>query len=126
MTSRSATLVDALNAAAGAGTLGLRPVAGRGCLPTRREQDVIRTGFIYQPAGRARSASPTCSSDDGRAFANAREPLAQAFKAGGRGDADAFAVIVNHFKSKGSGTADDPNGQGNANDRPDRRRPTAW
>ncbi len=34
-----------------------------------------------------------------------------------RSDAKAFAVIVNHFKSKGSGT-DDGTGQGNAN--PDR------
>ena len=52
------------------------------------------------------------------AFADAREPLAQAFKAAGSPDADAFAVIVNHFKSKGSGTPD-PDGQGNANDRRD-------
>ena len=48
------------------------------------------------------------------AFNNAREPLAQAFKIRGTGDADAFGVVVNHFKSKGSGTAD-PDGQGNAN-----------
>ena len=51
------------------------------------------------------------------AFANAREPLAQGFKATGAPDSDAFAVIVNHFKSKGSGV-DDGTGQGNAN--PDR------
>ena len=57
------------------------------------------------------------------AFDNAREPLAQAFKRR-RPDADGFAVIVNHFKSKGSGV-DDGTGQGNAN--PDRiRRPTRW
>ena len=34
----------------------------------------------------------------------------------GSDDSDAFAVIVNHFKSKGSGTPR-PHGQGNANDR---------
>ena len=33
-------------------------------------------------------------------------------------------MIVNHFKSKGSGTPD-PIGQGNANDRRDRSRPSA-
>ena len=48
------------------------------------------------------------------AFNNAREPLAQAFKIRGTGDADAFGVVNNHFKSKGSGTPD-PDGQGNAN-----------
>ena len=41
--------------------------------------------------------------------------VAQAFKQVGTPDADAFAVIVNHFKSKGSGNPD-PDGQGNAND----------
>jgi 5'-nucleotidase len=51
----------------------------------------------------------------GTAFDNAREPFAQVFRPAGSGpDATAFAVIVNHFKSKGSGTPD-PFGQGNAN-----------
>jgi hypothetical protein len=51
------------------------------------------------------------------AFTDAREPLAQGFKAAGGRDSDAFVVVVNHFKSKGSGV-DDGTGQGNAN--PDR------
>ncbi len=51
------------------------------------------------------------------AFGNAREPLAQAFKRVGTPDSDGFAVVVNHFKSKGSGV-DDGTGQGAAN--PDR------
>jgi len=51
------------------------------------------------------------------AFSNAREPLAQTFKPKGAPDATTFGVIVNHFKSKGSGV-DDGTGQGNAN--PDR------
>ena len=50
-------------------------------------------------------------------FSNAREPLAQAFKRKGAFTADAFLVVANHFKSKGSGV-DDGTGQGNAN--PDR------
>ena len=54
-------------------------------------------------------------SSTGEAFADAREPVAQAFKQVGTPDADAFAVIVNHFKSKGSGNPD-PDGQGNATD----------
>ena len=77
---------------------------------------MIRTGFIYQPA----SVSLVGTSKilvGSAAFANAREPLAQAFKTVGTPDADGFAVIVNHFKSKGSGV-DDGTGQGNAN--PDR------
>ena len=48
------------------------------------------------------------------AFASAREPLAQAFKPAGAPASSTFAVIVNHFKSKGSGTPD-PDGQGNSN-----------
>ena len=54
-------------------------------------------------------------SSEGEAFEDAREPLAQAFKQVRTPDRRAFAVVVNHFKSKGSGTPD-PDGQGNAND----------
>ncbi len=82
---------------------------------------MIRTGFIYKPANVALVGDSVVLADESparEAFADAREPLAQAFKKVGSPDADAFAVIVNHFKSKGSGTAD-PDGQGNANDRRD-------
>ncbi|PWN02906.1 hypothetical protein DJ010_10975 [Nocardioides silvaticus] len=64
------------------------------------EQDAIRPAFIYQPA----LVQPVGQSDilfGTTQFANAREPLAQAFKAVGAPNSDAFAVIVNHFKSKG-------------------------
>ncbi|WP_183098849.1 ExeM/NucH family extracellular endonuclease [Nocardioides pelophilus] len=64
------------------------------------EQDVIRNAFIYQPA----LVTPVGQSDmlfGTTQFANAREPLAQAFKAAGAPNSDAFAVIANHFKSKG-------------------------
>ncbi|HEU5038971.1 MAG TPA: ExeM/NucH family extracellular endonuclease [Nocardioides sp.] len=107
-------LVEALNADAGAGTWDFVPSPDPADLPPVSEQDVIRTAFIYQPA----HVTPVGESEvltGSPAFSNAREPLAQAFKATGAPDTDAFAVIVNHFKSKGSGTPD-PDGQGNANE----------
>ena len=69
---------------------------------------MIRNGFIYQPANVALVGESDVLADlstGTEAFADAREPVAQAFKKVGTADADAFAVIVNHFKSKGSGTA---------------------
>ena len=77
---------------------------------------MIRTGFIYQPA-RVSLIGTSKILVGSAAFGNAREPLAQAFKRVGTPDADGFAVVVNHFKSKGSGV-DDGTGQGIAN--PDR------
>ncbi|MBA2953147.1 ExeM/NucH family extracellular endonuclease [Nocardioides sp. MAH-18] len=80
------------------------------------EQDVIRPAFIYQ----VDKVSPVGQSDilfGTDQFANAREPLAQAFKAKGAPDSDAFAVIVNHFKSKGDNASPAPPATGdNAND----------
>lgn len=110
-------LVAALNADAGAGMWAAVPSAAT--LPPTAEQDVIRNGFIYQPANVSLVGESVVVSDQssaGEAFEDAREPVAQAFKQVGTADSDAFAVIVNHFKSKGSGTPD-PDGQGNANDR---------
>ena len=112
-------LVTALNADAGAGTWKAVPSPAASELPPLAEQDVIRNGFIYKPGAVALVGESDVLADQStgtEAFADAREPVAQAFKQVGTPDADAFAVIVNHFKSKGSGTAD-PFGQGNANDR---------
>jgi 5'-nucleotidase len=112
-------LVAALNADAGAGTWAFAPSPSAANLPALADQDVIRSGFIYQPANVAlvgESVVLSTQSSTGGDFEDAREPLAQAFKKVGTPDARAFAVIVNHFKSKGSGTPD-PDGQGNANDR---------
>ncbi|GAB6986670.1 ExeM/NucH family extracellular endonuclease [Nocardioides pyridinolyticus] len=106
-------LVDALNADAGAGTWAFVPSPDPADLPPVAEQDVIRTAFIYQPAA-VEPVGESVVLTGSPAFGNAREPLAQAFKGAGLPDAEAFAVIVNHFKSKGSGTPD-PDGQGNAN-----------
>ena len=105
------TLVAALNADAGAGTWAYAPSPAAADLPATVDQDVIRTAFIYRPdqvdlvgGSQVLIGSP--------AFANAREPLAQGFKAAGAPDSDAFAVIVNHLKSKGDS---DPKQSGNDN-----------
>lgn len=111
------TLVEALNADAGAGTWA--GAASPSVVP-RTGEDVIRPAFIYrtatvETAGEARIA-------DDAAFSNARAPLAQEFRAKGVAGSD-FVVIANHFKSKGSGTgenADQRDGQGASN--PDRIR----
>ncbi|MBF4162285.1 ExeM/NucH family extracellular endonuclease [Nocardioides acrostichi] len=109
-----ANLVDALNAAAGPDTWAYVPSPDASALPALADQDVIRTAFIYKPA----AVEPVGDSEvlvDETNFDNAREPLAQAFKAAGGADSDAFGVIVNHFKSKGSSGASGDNadqGQG--------------
>lgn len=111
------TLVAALNADAGADVWA--GAASPTTVPSTGE-DVIRPAFIYrtstvETAGEARIL-------DDPAFANARAPLAQEFRAKGVADSD-FVVIANHFKSKGSGSgenADQRDGQGASN--PDRVR----
>ena len=86
------------------------PRRGAEARPTVTEEDAIRSAFIYdpttvEPVGKSRILVNSAP------FRNAREPLAQAFKAKGGGRANAFGVIVNHFKSKGdsSGTASGDN-----------------
>ncbi|MBW8752473.1 MAG: ExeM/NucH family extracellular endonuclease, partial [Propionibacteriales bacterium] len=104
------TLVDALNAAAGAGTWAFVPTPST--IGDQADEDVIRTAFIY----RTGVVEPVGESlvDDAPEFDVARDPLAQAFQPVGRTSASRFLVIVNHFKSKGSGP-DDGTGQGNSN-----------
>ena len=104
------TLVDALNTAAGAGTWEFVPTpASAG---DQADEDVIRTAFIY----RAATVAPVGDSviDDVPAFDSARDPLGQGFEPVGGSGYARFAVVVNHFKSKGSGP-DDGTGQGNSN-----------
>lgn len=109
------TLVAALNTAAGSQRWAFVPSPAPADRPAVTDEDVIRTAFIYQPAAvEAVGASSILQSP---AFGNARDPLAQEFRPAGGSDAQDFVVIVNHFKSKGSGI-DDGTGQGNAN--PDR------
>ncbi|MEO5709080.1 MAG: ExeM/NucH family extracellular endonuclease [Nocardioidaceae bacterium] len=109
------SLVDALNTAAGSTVWKLVPSPAPADRPAVSDEDVIRTAFIYKQAKVAPVGTSHILADP--AFANAREPLAQSFRpAGGFSNQD-FLVIVNHFKSKGSGV-NDGTGQGNAN--PDR------
>jgi 5'-nucleotidase len=91
-----AALVEALNA--DAGTQRWAYVASPAAVPVG--EDVIRTAFIYQPA----AVEPVGGSTilDHPAFANARQPLAQAFAPVGGSERETFVAIANHFKSKGS------------------------
>lgn len=114
-----ATLVGALNAAAGETRWAYVPSSGE--LPVVGEQDVITNAIIYQPAAverRGPSRALGTLSTGNEPFGNAREPIAQAFEpvAGG----EPLLVVVNHFKSKGSagplpGDADTGDGQGASN-----------
>ena len=106
-------LVDALNEGAGSDEWAFVPSPSE--VPDVSSEDVIRNAFIYKKAVVSTVGESVILEDP--AFHNARDPLAQAFKPVGGTDDDDFTVIVNHFKSKGSGF-DDGTGQGNAN--PDR------
>ncbi|MGH3336550.1 MAG: ExeM/NucH family extracellular endonuclease, partial [Nocardioides sp.] len=107
-------LVAALNAAQGSARWAYVPSPATTELPSLAEQDVIRSAFIYNPAKVSRVGASRVLTGNA-AFSNAREPLAQAFKAKGVPNTT-FAVIVNHFKSKscpGTGdNADALDGQG--------------
>lgn len=107
------TLVAALNSAAGANTWTAVPSPAT--VPTTGE-DVIRTALIYRTAKITPVGTSTILNSP--AFVNARAPLAQAFTQVDRPASGKFVVIVNHFKSKGSGTgtnADQGDGQGASN-----------
>ncbi|WP_166139309.1 ExeM/NucH family extracellular endonuclease [Nocardioides ochotonae] len=110
------TLVAALNAALGKEVWAANPSSTD--LPALTEQDVITNAVIYRTdtvvrVGASRALGELSGDDE--AFSNAREPLAQAFRP--RAGGTPVLVVVNHFKSKGSGV-DDGTGQGSAN--PDR------
>lgn len=110
------SLVAALNAGAGFEKWAANPSSSE--LPATSEQDVITNAIIFQPAAVERVGESRAlgeQSGAGEAFDNAREPLGQVFAPVGGGEE--LLVVVNHFKSKGSGE-DDGTGQGNAN--PDR------
>ncbi|QZY30403.1 ExeM/NucH family extracellular endonuclease [Nocardioides coralli] len=119
------SLVAALNADTGTDTWAANPSSTE--LPPADQQDVITNAIIYRPAavervGEARALGDQ-SDGNGSAsdepFANAREPIAQAFAPVGGGEP--VLVVVNHFKSKGSagpfpGDADSGDGQGSSNE----------
>ncbi|MET0590058.1 MAG: ExeM/NucH family extracellular endonuclease, partial [Naasia sp.] len=90
-----AGIVDALNADAGSAKWAYVPSSAD--LPPAAELDVITNAIIYQPAlvrtaGEARALGT--ESDDGEAFGNAREPIAQRFEPAGGGDE--FLFVINH------------------------------
>lgn len=97
-------LVGALNADPGSNLVWAKVPAPSPYTNT----DEIRNAIIYQPAKVARVGAPGALNDP--AFANARTPLSQTFRAG----AETFTVVANHFKSKsGTGTGDNADtGQG--------------
>jgi len=107
-------LTDALNAAAGAGTWTFVPSP----VAVPADEDVIRTAFIYKRST-VKPIGESVILDDQVAFINAREPLAQAFRLATAGGGSEFIAIVNHFKSKGSGSGagdvDARDGQGASN-----------
>lgn len=109
-------LVRALNEAAGTTRWARVPSPPAHELPPLAEQDVIRNAFIFDPStvdlvGRSEVLVGS------EAFDNAREPLAQAFAPKGAERSEAFAVVTNHFKSKGSPCAGEPAGvQGSCNE----------
>ncbi|WP_127793773.1 ExeM/NucH family extracellular endonuclease [Agromyces sp. LHK192] len=115
-----ATLVDALNEAAGTEKWAFVPSSDE--LPSPSLQDVITNALIYQPAAVELVGDPRALgdlSDSGEAFANAREPIGASFApvAGG----ESLFVTVNHLKSKGSGgpwpgDVDTGDGQGSSNE----------
>jgi 5'-nucleotidase len=97
----TATLVSALNAAAGFAKWAYVPSSTE--LPPVALMDVITNAIIYQPAEVTRvgaSRALGTESQDDQAFGNAREPLAQVFRPADGGER--FLFVVNHFKSKGS------------------------
>ncbi|WP_432561266.1 ExeM/NucH family extracellular endonuclease [Kineococcus sp. SYSU DK003] len=107
-----ADLVDRLNAAEGADVWAYVP------LPQELyavDRDVIRNGIVYRTDAVEPVGDPVGLVDEA-VWSNAREPIAQTFRATGEGDV--FTVVANHFKSKGSGdsatgdNADTGDGQG--------------
>lgn len=101
------TLVDALNASAGAGTFAYRDPG-----TSMVGSDAITVGLIYKPSTVTPSgdAAVLISSlfgtpDPGHGTQN-RAPIAQTFVENGSGQV--FTVAVNHFKSKGASGLNDP------------------
>jgi 5'-nucleotidase len=113
------TLVGALNAADPTAHWAFVPSSTE--LPSVDLQDAITNALIYRTTAVTRlgdSHALGTASADGQAFANAREPIGQAFTPVGGGEP--FFVAVNHLKSKGSagplpGDADTGDGQGASN-----------
>jgi 5'-nucleotidase len=86
-------LVNALNAADGAGTWDY--VRSPANLPPAAQQDFITTAIIFKPA-KVTPVGDAQTINDESVWFNAREPIAQTFTAG----SEKFTVVANHLKSK--------------------------
>ncbi len=108
------SLVDGLNAIAGAGTYAYVHTGTIG-------SDAIRTGFLFKPSSVSTTgAFAVLNSNVDQRFDDSRNrpTLAQSFQRNSNGAI--FTVAVNHLKSKGSscssvGDPDQNDGQGNCN-----------
>ena len=91
-------------------------------VPDLDVEDVIRTAFIYKPTKSRPSAQPESSPTPTRSTARTATSTAASptprRQAKGAADSDAFLVVANHFKSKGSASnalnQDPGDGSGNA------------
>ncbi len=106
-TSAIADLVNGLNAAMGPGTYAFinDPATGVGT-------DAIKNAIIYKPAVVTPQGAALSDTD----VIYNRFPIAQAFRLNANGEV--FVFVVNHFKSKRSGSGDDGDkgdGQGRSN-----------
>ncbi|SNC60478.1 hypothetical protein SAMN06265337_0268 [Hymenobacter gelipurpurascens] len=114
-TSAIQDLVNGLNQATRTGTYAF--VADGGATQQPNNTDVIRCAIVYKPV-RVAPVGPALVASVAGVFE--RPPLAQLFVTRQKARPDTVALVVNHFKSKGSGTglnADQKDGQGGSNDR---------
>lgn len=115
-TSAIQDLANSLNQALGPNTYAF---VDDGTFSQTYSSDLIRCAILYKPAAVALVGAPLLSSDG----VFDRPPLAQLFARrlpGSTAVADTFAFVVNHFKSKASGSgvdADQGDGQGRSNNR---------
>ncbi|MES1164478.1 MAG: ExeM/NucH family extracellular endonuclease, partial [Verrucomicrobiota bacterium] len=119
-TSAIQDIVTKLNAATAPGTFAFIDVDAATAQVNALGTDAIKVGLVYKPArvapiGHTAALNTPAFVNGGDAFPRSRPALAQAFEAIGSGER--FAVVVNHFKSKGSecDTPDAGDGQGNCN-----------
>ncbi|SHL02829.1 ExeM/NucH family extracellular endonuclease [Hymenobacter psychrotolerans] len=114
-TSALQDLVNGLNQAMGAGTYAF--INDGGSTKQPNNTDVIRCAILYKPAAVAPLGSPLLDLTPG---VFERPPLAQLFTTRRSARRDTLGLVVNHFKSKGSGSglnADQNDGQGGSNQR---------
>jgi len=114
-TSALQDLVNGLNQALGAGTYAF--VNDGGATRQANNTDLIHCAILYKPAVVA-PFGPALLATVAGVFE--RPPLAQLFVTNQTAGVDTFALVVNHFKSKASGSganADQGDGQGASNPR---------